>query len=155
MPILTTLTEWFFAGDWIHRRYTYPEIWRQGVEGKAIAATSVLPFLTCGFFAYMAARLVLHTVPQCPQDGGSSLADRPTASDPYERGVHEASSSVRSVLCSGLVNKARACRACSGLVSAPTLSTQTYPSSTGVVGDGLFIAVVTIHSFNSLDAIRI
>jgi len=61
--ILTSLTDWFFAGDWIHRRYTYPEIWRQGVESKAIALTSPLPFVTSGFFAYLAARLGLHAVP--------------------------------------------------------------------------------------------
>jgi hypothetical protein len=61
--ILASLTDWFFAGDWIHRRYTYPEIWRQGVESRAIALTSPLPFLTCGFFAYLAAQLGLHTVP--------------------------------------------------------------------------------------------
>jgi hypothetical protein len=60
--VVSSLTDWFFAGDWIHRRYTYPEIWRQGVEGKAIALTSPLPFLTCGVFAYVAARLGLHSV---------------------------------------------------------------------------------------------
>ena len=60
--VLTSLTDWFFAGDWLHRRYTYPEIWRQGAEEKAIAATSPLPFPTCGVFAYAAARLGLHSV---------------------------------------------------------------------------------------------
>jgi hypothetical protein len=60
--ILTSLTDWFFAGDWLHRRWTYPEIWRQGVESRAIALTSPLPFLTCGVFAYVAARLGLHSV---------------------------------------------------------------------------------------------
>jgi hypothetical protein len=43
--LLSSLTDWFFAGDWIHRRYTYPEIWRQGSEGRAIALSSPLPFL--------------------------------------------------------------------------------------------------------------
>jgi len=43
--VVVSLTDWFFAGDWIHRRYTYPEIWRQGAEGRAIALTSPLPFL--------------------------------------------------------------------------------------------------------------
>ena len=43
--VVTSLTDWFFAGDWIHRRYTYPEIWRQGGEGRAIALTSPLPLL--------------------------------------------------------------------------------------------------------------
>ena len=57
--VLTSLTDWFFAGDWIHRRYTYPEIWRQSAESKAIALTSPLPFLTCGVFAILSAKLGL------------------------------------------------------------------------------------------------
>ena len=60
--VVSSLTDWFFASDWIHRRYAYPEIWRQGEEGRAIALTSPLPFLTCGVFAYVAARLGLHSV---------------------------------------------------------------------------------------------
>jgi hypothetical protein len=60
--VVSSLTDWFFAGDWIHRRYTYPEIWRQGDEGRAIALTSPLPFLTCGVFAYVITRLGLHSV---------------------------------------------------------------------------------------------
>src|ERR1700675_1776865 len=59
--IVASFTDWFFAGDWIHRRYSYPEIWRQGAEGKAIALTSPLPFLTCGVFAYVLARLGIHS----------------------------------------------------------------------------------------------
>lgn len=60
--IVTSLTDWFFAGDWLHRRWTYPEIWRQRVEAKAIALTSPLPFLTCGVFSYVTARLGIHSV---------------------------------------------------------------------------------------------
>ena len=60
--IVSSLTDWFFAGDWIHRRYTYPEIWRQGEESRAIALTSPLPFVSCGVFAFVAARLGLHSV---------------------------------------------------------------------------------------------
>lgn len=60
--ILTSLTDWLFAGDWIHRRCTYPEIWRQGGESKAIVLSSPLPFLTCGFFAYLAGRLGIPSV---------------------------------------------------------------------------------------------
>ncbi|HLY19526.1 MAG TPA: hypothetical protein VKR61_20000 [Bryobacteraceae bacterium] len=60
--IVTSLTDWFFAGDWLHRRYTYPEIWRQGGERRAIAVASPLPFLTCGVFAYVIARLGLHSL---------------------------------------------------------------------------------------------
>ena len=62
--ILSSLTDWFFAGDWIHRRFTYPEIWRKGDEARAIALTSPLPFLTCAVFAYAAACFGLHTVPR-------------------------------------------------------------------------------------------
>jgi hypothetical protein len=60
--IVTSLTDWLCAGDWIHRRYTYSEIWRQGDEQKAIALTSPLPFLTCAVFAYVGVRLGLHSV---------------------------------------------------------------------------------------------
>ncbi len=61
--ILSSLTDWFFAGDWIHKRFTYPEVWRKGAEQKAIALTSPLPFLTCGVFVYAAARLGIHSLP--------------------------------------------------------------------------------------------
>lgn len=60
--IVSSLTDWFFAGDWLHRRYTYPEIWRQGNESRAIALTSPLPFVTCGIFALVLARLGVHSV---------------------------------------------------------------------------------------------
>src|ERR1700737_4615952 len=60
--VVSSLTVWFFAGAWLHRRYTCPEIWRQGGEGRVIALTSPLPFLTCGVFAYITARLGLHSM---------------------------------------------------------------------------------------------
>ena len=60
--IVTSLTDWFFAGDWLHKRWTYPEIWRQGNEVKAIALTSPLPFLSCGVFSYVTARLGIHSL---------------------------------------------------------------------------------------------
>jgi hypothetical protein len=60
--MVTSLTDWLFAGDWLHRRYTYPEIWRQGNETRAIALTAPLPFLTCAVFAFVAARAGFHSV---------------------------------------------------------------------------------------------
>jgi hypothetical protein len=66
---LASLTDWFFAGDWIHRRFTYPEIWRKGAESRAIALTSPLPFITCGLFVYLALKLGIHSV-----SGASKLA---------------------------------------------------------------------------------
>lgn len=59
--VLSSVTDWFFAGDWIHRRWTYPEIWRKGAESRAIALTSPLPFLSCAIFTYTAVRLGLTT----------------------------------------------------------------------------------------------
>jgi hypothetical protein len=60
--VISSLTDWFFAGDWLHRRFTYPEIWRKGAEGRAIALTSPLPFLTCAIFAFTAGRFGIHSV---------------------------------------------------------------------------------------------
>jgi hypothetical protein len=52
--IVTSMTDWFFAGDWIHKHFTYPEIWREGSETRAIAVSSVLPFVTCAAFITLA-----------------------------------------------------------------------------------------------------
>jgi uncharacterized membrane protein len=60
--VLSSLTDWFFAGDWLHRRYTYPEVWRTGSEMRAIVLSSPLPFLTCAVFACTAARLGFHSI---------------------------------------------------------------------------------------------
>ena len=60
--LISSMTDWFFAGDWIHRRFTYPEIWRQGSETRAIAISSILPFLTCSVFAVLMTWLGLHSI---------------------------------------------------------------------------------------------
>jgi hypothetical protein len=60
--VASSLSDWFFAGDWIHKRFTYPEIWRKGSEGRAIAVIALLPFVTCAVFAYTANRLGVATV---------------------------------------------------------------------------------------------
>ena len=63
--VMSSLTDWFFAGDWLHRRYTYAEIWRHSGgkgEERAIALSSPLPFVTCAAFAYLAVRLGLHAL---------------------------------------------------------------------------------------------
>jgi hypothetical protein len=61
--VLASLTDWLFAGDWIHRRWSYPEAWRKGSEMRAIALTSPLPFLSGAIFTYTAVRLGLDTAP--------------------------------------------------------------------------------------------
>lgn len=60
--VVSSLTDWLCAGDWLHRRYTYREIWREGNEEKAIALTSPLPFLTCGMFAGICIWLGVHSI---------------------------------------------------------------------------------------------
>jgi hypothetical protein len=60
--IVTSMTDWFFAGDWIHRRFTYPEIWRQGSETRAIIVSSALPFVTCAAFMALAVWLDVHSL---------------------------------------------------------------------------------------------
>jgi hypothetical protein len=52
--LTTSMTDWFFAGDWIHKRFTYPEIWRKGPETRAIIISSALPFVTCVAFMILA-----------------------------------------------------------------------------------------------------
>jgi hypothetical protein len=63
--VVSSLTDWFFMGDLLYRRYNkHPEIWRyprgQG-ETKAIAWSSPLPFLTCAVFAFLCLELGLHS----------------------------------------------------------------------------------------------
>ncbi len=60
--VITSMTDWLFAGDWIHKRFTYPEVWRKGSETKAILVASLLPFLTCAVFAYLAHRMDIETL---------------------------------------------------------------------------------------------
>jgi hypothetical protein len=60
--VASSLSDWFFAGDWIHKRFTYPEIWRKASEGRATAVAALLPYVTCAVFAYTANRLDLATV---------------------------------------------------------------------------------------------
>ena len=88
--IVTSLTDWFFAGDWIHRRYTYPEIWRQGEESRAIALTSPLPFVTCGSICLCRLPAEPSFCIERAQIGGCGVGDRPVASDPHERRIYEA-----------------------------------------------------------------
>lgn len=56
------MTDWFFAGDWIHRRFTYPEIWRDRPETRAIAVSSAFPFVTCAAFMSLAEWLGVHSL---------------------------------------------------------------------------------------------
>jgi hypothetical protein len=62
--VVASMTDWAFAGDWLYKRFNaHPEIWRVNSknEWKAIAGSAALPFLTCGVFAAVCARLDLHS----------------------------------------------------------------------------------------------
>lgn len=60
--IVASMTDWFFAGDWIHKRFTYSEIWRKGPETRAIIVSSALPFMTCSAFMVLALWLDVHSL---------------------------------------------------------------------------------------------
>jgi hypothetical protein len=61
--ILASMTDWFFAGDWIHKRFSYPEIWREGPETRAIIVSGAFPFVTCAAFMVLALWLGVHSLP--------------------------------------------------------------------------------------------
>lgn len=60
--VVTSMTDWACAGDWLHRRFTYPEIWRTGSETKAIAVSSAFPFVTCAATIYLFVRFGEHSL---------------------------------------------------------------------------------------------
>lgn len=113
---VTSLMDGLFAGDWIHRRYTYPEIWRQGAEGRAIALTSPLPFLTCGVFSLCRGPAGSAFRGGCRETGSGGVVDGAAAADPDERSVYEAAPGVCDVLRGGMVDQALDRRAGGGLV---------------------------------------
>jgi hypothetical protein len=64
---VSSMTDWLFMGDWLYKRFdSNPEIWRyRGGQGetKAILWSSVFPFLTCGVFILVCARLHFYSYP--------------------------------------------------------------------------------------------
>lgn len=63
--VVASMTDWLFMGDLVYKRFDkYPEIWRfpegQG-ESRAIALSTVLPFLTCAVFDTLCIHLHLAT----------------------------------------------------------------------------------------------
>jgi hypothetical protein len=63
--VLSGLTDWVFAGDWIHTRFSYPEIWRKVPEPGAVTIVTVLPFITAAAFTILAWRLGVEGVRNC------------------------------------------------------------------------------------------
>jgi hypothetical protein len=63
--VVTSFTDWIFAGDWIHKRFSYPEVWRKGPEMQAIVVVTILPFVTAAVFAILCWRLDVEGVRNC------------------------------------------------------------------------------------------
>ncbi len=56
--VLGSLADWLFAGVIFHGRYqVYPEVWREGPEGKRIALAQALALVTSGAFVVLAWKL--------------------------------------------------------------------------------------------------
>ena len=60
--LAVSMTDWFFFGVLFHDKYlAYPETWRGsvagGAEGKAVAWSILLGFVTCGAFVFACAAL--------------------------------------------------------------------------------------------------
>ena len=56
--VLGSLADWLFAGVLFHGRYQlHPEVWRQGAEGKRIAAAQALSLVTSAAFVLLASKL--------------------------------------------------------------------------------------------------
>ena len=118
--VVSSFTDWFFAGDWIHRRFTYPEIWRHGSEAKAIALTSPLPFLTCRVFADAASRLGDSLCSGCTGICWCGVDDRPTTAHPHQCRIYEAAPRVCGILRNGLAHQALHCWRRGGMVLSLT-----------------------------------
>ena len=66
--LAVSMTDWFFFGVLFHDKYlAYPEIWRGsvagGAEGKAVALSILLGFVTCGTFVLACAALHAPPIP--------------------------------------------------------------------------------------------
>ena len=66
--LASSMTDWFFFGVLFHDKYqAHPEIWRGsvagGAEGKAVAWSILLGFVTCGTFVIACSALQAPPVP--------------------------------------------------------------------------------------------
>jgi hypothetical protein len=89
---LTSLTDWFFAGDWIHRRHTYPEYGvRVSKLGRLLSPVATFPDLRC--FCLSRRVVELSFCFERRQTSCCGVADRAIAVDPHQRSLHEAAPS--------------------------------------------------------------
>ncbi len=60
--IVTTFSDYILAGDWLHKRFSYKEVWRTPTSNWALAFIAPLPFLTSAAFAVLALRMDIHSI---------------------------------------------------------------------------------------------
>ena len=59
--IASTCSDYVLAGDWLHMRFAYSEVWRSPASNWAMAMIAPLPFLSCAAFAVLAVMLDINT----------------------------------------------------------------------------------------------
>ncbi len=60
--VISTFSDYVLAGDWLHKRFSYKEVWRTPPNNWAIALVTPLPFLTSAAFAVLATTLDIHSI---------------------------------------------------------------------------------------------
>lgn len=107
--IITSLTDWLFAGDWLKTFYNrYPDVWRfvgcTG-EGTAIALSSPMPFVTSAMFAGLRPPW-----PAFVGHGGDTrccpVGDDSRSSHAHQCALHEAPPRCHRIAFDGLVGEA-------------------------------------------------
>jgi hypothetical protein len=60
--IASTFSDYVLAGDWLHKRFSYQEVWKSPVSNWAIAAIAPLPFLTSAAIAALVSSLDVRSI---------------------------------------------------------------------------------------------
>ena len=114
--VVSSFTDWIFAGDWIHRRFTYPEIWRQGVEHKAIALDESAPISDLRSLCVCRRETGDSIYSGCTQICWCGVDDRSVTTHPHQCRLYEAPQRVCGILRNGLAYQARDCCRRGGMV---------------------------------------
>jgi len=78
---VTSMTDWFFAGDWIHQRLYLSGNLASKSETRAIVASARCPFLPAASLPGCIARLGVHSVTSALLLAVAVVADRPVSLD--------------------------------------------------------------------------
>lgn len=67
--VLATFTDWLLAGDWLQKRFGYPEVWRKSGGILSVLLSTVLPFVTCAGFTLLAWKFQIIGLRNCVKLG--------------------------------------------------------------------------------------